>query len=67
MKRRSRVQLTTKEFEVWRQQFFLTPRSERLGQAFVNDHRLDDQELFYEEDAKVAQQIIRDNYVRDLF
>lgn len=65
MKRRSRLDLTEKDFQEWKQQYYLSNRNERLGQAFCNDHRLTHMELFYEEVPANAEKLIRESYVKE--
>lgn len=64
MKNKSRVQLTQEEFTEWSKRYFLSNRNERMGQAFVNDHRIEDPELFAEDDVKVARKMVQIRYVR---
>lgn len=59
------IRISLKEYEQWRVEFFRSQRGrfERLGQAFLNDHKGTDPDLYYKEANSSCDRMIREKYV----
>lgn len=57
-------QITAAQWYQWRDAFYNNTRQKRLGEAFVNEHNLHNDHLFWLDPDTASEQVISELYVR---